>query len=441
MTDLPSRRAVLRGLGALALAAGAPALAACGSSSAAPLASGSVDLRFWTHDPGYAATFTKASKDTALVGDRYRYSLRITEAAATDLVSRAVAQAVADGSTPDLLGIEISNFPRVMVSGIAEDMFVDLTPATKPFGSDLLKTAPFTSNGRVFALESDNSISVLYYRHDEFDRLGLPEDLATWEDFAKAGASLHRKTGKSLGMVPVGDNKSIVNGYLQFCLQRGGTLFDANGDLALESSENVDTLSFMVDGLRSGFLLDLPDPYGSACAAALKQGKLIAIAMPNWYSAYDLKPNVPDQKNRWRIRVLPRFSGGGHAGSVQGGTGFAVVKDKANTQAALDLLKKTYLTRDGQILRYRSAGYMPTLAHLYEDPAFVNATDPFLGGQRVFDVYGELAHDLPLFHQAPGMTILVDVLGGHLLDAYQGNTSPAAALRAGVQSYHEQVKR
>lgn len=431
----------MRGLGALALAAGAPALAACGASSSTPLASGSVDLRFWTHDPGYAATFTKASKDTALVGDRYRYSLQITEAAATDLVSRAIAQAVADGATPDLLGIEISNFPRMMVSGIAEDMLVDLTPTTKPFGADLLKTAPFTDGGRVFALESDNSISVLYYRHDEFARLRIPDDLVTWEEYAEVGAALHKRTGQSLGMVPVGDNKSIVNGFLQFCLQRGGTLFDADGALALESAENVDTLRFMVDGLRSGFLLDLPDPYGSACAAALKQGTLIAIAMPNWYSAYDLKPNVPDQKGRWRIRVLPRFSGGGHAGSIQGGTGFAVVKGKENTEAALDLLKRTYLTRDGQILRYRSAGYMPTLAHLYKDPAFVNATDPFLDGQRVFDVYGRLAHDLPLFHQAPGMTILVDVLGGHLLDAYQGDTSPAAAIKAGVRSYREQVKR
>jgi arabinosaccharide transport system substrate-binding protein len=320
-------------------------------------------------------------------------------------------------------------------------MFVDLTPVARPFGTDLLKTAPFSVDGRLYCLESDNSISVLYYRHDEFARHGIPESIPTWEEFARAGAALNRRTGQALGMIPVGDNTSIVNGFLQFLLQRGGTLFDASGDLALDSRETVEAVAFVVRGLRSGFLLDLPDPYGSACAAALKQGKLIATMMPNWYSAYDLKPNVPEQKGRWRIRVLPRFSAGGHAASVQGGTGFAVVKDKATSDAALNLLTRTYLTRDGQIMRYKAAGYMPTLRHLYKDPVFLAQKDPFLDGQRVFEVYSPSAQDLPQFHQAPGMPVLVTVLGGALLDAYRGKTSPAGAVKAAVHAYHEQVKR
>ncbi len=39
------------------------------------------------------------------------------------------------------------------------------------------------------------------------------------------------------------------------------------------------------------------------------------------------------------------------------------------------------------------------------------------------------------------MQILIDVLGGPILDALKGRTSPAAALKAGLKAYRQQVKR
>ncbi len=442
MPDGLSRRALLRGVGAGALAAlAAPALAACGSETGTPVQSGDVALRFWTHDPGYARTFNAAAANPALTGRQFRYSLQVTKAADADLVSRTIAQAVADGTTPDLLGIVVDQFPRVMGSQIAQNLFVDLTDIVKPLGADLLKQAPFSVDGRVYALESDNSVSVLYYRHDEFQKHGISPDLTTWEEYAEAGAALHKKTGQSLGMVATGDNNSIVNGYLQVLLQRGGALFTADGQLALDTDEALQALTFLVDGLRSGFLIDLPDPYGSACAAALKGGQLIAITMPNWYNVYGLQANVPEQKNQWAIRTLPRFTAGGHIASLLGGTGFTVTRGKSTTDAALALLKAVYLTREGQILRYQTAGYLPTLKHLYSDPELLGVKDAYLGGQQVFEVYGRAATDLPIFQQAPGMLVLTDVLGGPLLDAFKGRMSPAEALRAGASAYREQVKR
>ncbi|MEV0569477.1 extracellular solute-binding protein [Dactylosporangium sp. NPDC050588] len=132
-------------------------------------------------------------------------------------------------------------------------------------------------------------MSVLYYREDEFTKNGIPADVATWEDLATIGASLHSRTGQSLGVVATGDNGSIANQYLQFLLQRGGGFFNDKGELLLDSPEAVQTIEFMAKGLQSGFLLGVPDPYGAPNTAALKEGKLIAIAMPNWYDVYGLQ--------------------------------------------------------------------------------------------------------------------------------------------------------
>ncbi|WP_239471273.1 extracellular solute-binding protein [Streptomyces sp. CS207] len=442
MSDL-SRRSVLRaGVGAGGGLLTAPALAACGASSAAPVRSGRVRISLWTHDPGYIKTFRTAIRDTGLMrGSRFDYGLKVTSAAPGDVMTRMIAQAVADGNTPDLAGLVIDQFPRVMGSSIARNLFVDLGDTVRPFGDDLLKLAPYTVDGVPYGLDSDNSITVLYYRQDLFEKYRVPEQVATWEEFLEHGERLSKDHEVSVGMVSTGDNGSIVNGFLQFLLQRGGGFFDEAGHLVLDSPEALEVLRFMARGVRSGALLALPDPYGSACAAALKSGRLAATAMPNWYNVYGLQANVPDQKGRWRMRTLPRFAGGGHIGSTLGGTAFAVLKDKPHSQAALELLRRVYLSREGQILRYKSGGFLPTLKHLYQDPELVATEDAYLGGQPVFDVYGEAAADLPLFYQAPGMQILADVLGGPVLDALKGRTSPDAALQAGLRAYRQQVKR
>jgi arabinosaccharide transport system substrate-binding protein len=415
---------------------------ACGARPGAPVRSGAVDLRIWTHDPGYVTTFTRAATDPAITGgSAFAFQPRTTSVAPGDIVTRLIAQAVADGNTPDLAGLVIDQFPRVMGSGIAENLFVDLTDTVAPFGDDLLKLAPYAVGGKPYGLDSDNSITVLYYRQDVFAEHGVPEDVATWEELAEHGERLARDEQISLGMVSVGDNGAIVNGFTQMLLQRGGRVFDESGALVLDSPEAVEVLEFLARGVSSGFLLALPDPYGSACAAALKSGRLAATAMPNWYNAYGLRANVPDQKGRWRMRTLPRFAGGGHLATTLGGTAFTVVKDKPATEAALEFLRRVYLTREGQVLRYHAGGYLPTLRPLYRDPELLAVQDDYLGGQRVFDVYSAAADDLPLFHQAAGMQVLAAVLGGPVLDALRGRTSARAAIQAGIAAYRQQVKR
>lgn len=442
MTDI-SRRSLLRAVGGAGLGfLAAPALAGCGTSSAVPLRSGHATISLWTHDPGYIKTFQDAAKDTRLMrGSRFDYSVKPTVAAGSDVVTRMMAQAVADGDTPDLAGLIIDQFPRVMNARIAENLFVGLSDTVRPFGDDLLKLAPYSVDKVPYALDSDNSITVLYYRQDVFDKYKVPEAVETWEEFLDHGERLAKDHKTSIGMVSTGDNGAIVNGFNQFLLQRGGGFFNAAGELTLDSPEALEVLEFMTRGVRSGALLALPDPYGAACAAALKSGRLAATAMPNWYNAYGLQANVPDQKGRWRMRTLPRFEGGGHIGSTLGGTGIAVLKDKPHTEAALELLRRVYLTREGQILRYKNGGFLPTLQPLYGDPEFTSIKDEYLGGQRIFDVYGKAAADLPLFYQDAGMQILMDVLGGPVLDALKGRTSPAAALKAGLKAYRQQVKR
>lgn len=437
MTDV-SRRVFLRRTGAVGGGLLATAvLAACGGEGggATPVASGKVELTLWTHDPGYVKTFTESANRLTAANGKYDYAMKFTNADSEVLVTRLISTSAAGRGTPDMIGIVISVFPRLMAGGIGKQILADLDPVIAPYKNDLLRTAPYSIDGKLYALESDTCLSVLYYREDEFKKNDIPEDVETWEELAEIGAKLHQRTGQSLGMVATGDNTSITNAFLQLLLQRGGGYFDQSGNLTIDSPEAVEVLDFMAKGVASGFLIALPDPYGAPNTAALKGDKLIATVMPNWYNVYGLQANVPEQKGKWRIRNLPKFSGGGHITSSLGGTGFAVVKDKPGSQAALELLKQTYLTEDGQLLRFEKGGFLPTLKSLYSNKKLLATEDEYLGGQRLFDVYTPASEDSPTFYQNAKLNVLIEALGGPMLEALQGKKKPADAIKEAVAAY------
>jgi arabinosaccharide transport system substrate-binding protein len=432
------RRTAFAGGGLLA----APVLSACGGDDDDnAVKSGAVTIDFWTHDPGYEKTFTETAKalTDGAAGSQYDYTLKITKAAGDAIVTRMISQGAAGSGTPDLVGIVLAVFPRLMTGGIAGQLLTPLDDLIAPVKDDLQRTAEYTVDGKLYALESDTCPSVLYYREDEFKKNGIPADVATWEELARIGATLHTRTGQSLGVVATGDSGSITDQFLQLLLQRGGGYFNDKGEVILDSPEAVETLEFMARGLASGFLLGVPDPYGAPNTAALKKGQLIAITMPNWYNLYGLQANVPEQKGKWRMRTLPRFTGGGHTGSALGGTGFAVLKDKPASKASEELLRYTYLTREGQLARFKAGGYLPTLTSLYRDPEFLNFQDPYLG-QRVFDVYTPAVADSPTFYLSQNFPVLTDSLGGPLLEALRGKKSPNDAIKEALAAYQKKAK-
>ena len=440
---LLSRRSLLRAAGLLGgglLAA--PLLSACigdsGSDSGAAdtggLESGPVTLDFWTHDPGYVKTYTAMTKTFT---EPFQYTLKVTSLAADAVVTKMLAQAQAKTGTPDVVGVEVSQFPRTMKGNIAKSIFVNWTEIlTDEQKGDLLRLDDYALDGQTYAIESDTCPTVLYYREDLFDELGINPEVATWEELQQAGA----KSGKAFGIAGNGTPGDAMTTFRQLYNQRGKNLYDADGNPTIDTPEAVEVLQFISDSVKSGFFLTVPDAYGAPNAAALKSEKLIATFMPGWYIAYGLNANVPDQKGKWRARKLPLFSAGGSFGATAGGTGFAVLKDKENTTAGVDLVKQTYLTRDGQLLRFKTAGYLPTMKSLYTDPDFISYEEPYLGGQKILEIYKGIAEAAPPYYQNANLPVMSDILGGQIQQVLAGKSTPAEAIKKAASDYQNQAQ-
>ncbi|MDT0321999.1 ABC transporter substrate-binding protein [Streptomyces millisiae] len=442
-----SRRGLLRlggGVGAAALLGGA--LSGCGrAASAEPVTSGSVNLAFWTHDQAYVDFFETAAANAEAAGDSpFRWHLAPTRAGAADVVTKTIAQAIAGRGTPDVAGLEIGAFPRFLRGEIAAELLEPLEGhIDADVRDDLLpsRTAPFTKDGHLYALDSDAPLVVYYYREPEFARVGLPTDLATWDELAEAGRRAHERHGVAIGAVAVGsDLGQVVQIFDMLLMQSGGRLFDEDGTLTIETPEAERALAFLVRGVREGFITTVSDFYGPGMQAALKSGELIGQWMATWYKIYGLMPNVPEQSGQWRIRPLPVFSDGGSRTSFTGGTGFAALTGKRNTLAGVELVTSAYLTPAEQIRRFVDLGYLPTRRSVFDDPQLLEIEDEYCGGQRMFEVYREVVDEAPVFYLSADKPILDTVLSGHLLRAYHGDSSPAEALRNAAEDFRGQTR-
>ena len=438
---LLSRRGLFRaaaGAGGMALLAG---LAGCAPQRAQTLSSGQIDLSFWTHDDAYVTFFTE-SVPLAEAASAFRYRLGVTKAGAADIVTKLIAQAVAGTGTPDVVGLEIGAFTRTLRGNIASELLTDLTDVVAPFGDDLMsaRTAPFSKDGRLYALDSDTPMTVYYHRGDEFERLGLPETFETWDDFLAAGAKLAASEGVALGAIATSDPGGTVQTFHVHLLQRGGGLFDASGEPTLDTPEAEDTLRMLAAGVESGALATVSDMYGPGMQSGLKSGKIIGVNMPSWYSTYGIQPSAPEQAGAWRISPLPRFAAGGGRTGAGGGTGFAVLRDKPASAAGVALITAAYLDPAQQIKRYKDMGYLPTLRSVYDSPELAGLEDEFFGGQRLFEVYRDIVDEAPEIHQSENQSIMDTVLSGHLLRAYRGQATPAEALADATRDFRGQAR-
>lgn len=444
LTQLSRRDALRLGGAAAGATTLASLLAACSGRPEAEVTEGPVDLAFWTHDEAYASFFTEA---LPLVAERtpFEPSLSLTRASAADVVTKMLAQAIAGTGTPDVAGLEIGQFARVLRGDIASELLVGLNDAVAPYGDDLMpaRTAPFSRNGELYALDSDCPMTVYYYREDLFEELGapLPAEAGTWEEFLAAVTPISSSSGVSFAAFATGsDIGQIVQSFWFLLLQRGGQLFTAEGELSITTPEAEDVLRLMTTGVQSGAFATVTDYYGGTIQNALASGTIAGIGMPSWYSSYGIKPNVPEQSGRWRVTELPRFAGGGGRTAVGGGTGFAALKDKPNSEAAVALVLTAYLDPEQQVKRYYDLGYMPSLRSVYDLPEMYGLEDEYFGGQDVFGVFHEIVDDAPEIYISENLPIVNTVLSGRILEAYRGTLSPAEALAAAAEDYRGQAR-
>lgn len=398
-----------------------------------------ITISMWTHDYLYVEFFTRRGEEWAAMHPEYKVKFDFTQIPYDQLWPKILTALAAGKGVPDLIGIEINAFSRFMKGDIAEKTLVDLTPFIGEERDKFLRWEPYMHKGKIYGVESALCPVVFYYRKTIFDQAGIATPISTWEEFLEAGRKLKEKGYYIAAIESSGD---APHHFLALYYQQDGAVFDGEGKLMAEDDPRaIAALRLLQEGVREGILWPTASYYGAPHFAALKEGKVVGNYMPDWWSVYYQKPQVPEQAGEWRIQLLPAWKEGGRRSSTAGGTGFAITKYAKKPELVFDFLHYTYMTKENQIKRFLELQYFPTMIEAITDPRITEFSDPYYGDQKIGQVFSEAALQVPIQWQSPYWSEAMQILYKEAVTpAVAGKKTPEQALKDAVTKIREVMK-
>lgn len=285
--------------------------------------------------------------------------------------------------------------------GPHEDIgFLDLTERVQAegYGERLVHSrfAGWTVRGRIYALPHDVHPVGLAYRRDIIEQLGIDvSKLSTWDDFVKMG----REITKDLDGDGVPDRYAIdlhLNGgesLRMLIYQRGGTLFDADGNVVFDSEVVVDTIEWYIQQVQGKQRIGFEAGWGQTQMKAMTDGLVLFFWTPDWRTQNFIMEG-PHLKGKLAIMPLPAWEKGGRRTSTWGGTGLTISASTPNPELAWELAKYLYYEKSQLGKSFLETTIIPPLKDAWDLPEF-DHEDEFYSGQKLGRLYAELAQEVP----------------------------------------------
>jgi arabinosaccharide transport system substrate-binding protein len=397
-----------------------------------------VTLSAWTHDALYIEFFnSRLAEWEAMHPDiKFTYDFQIIPNAWDRYL-----EALAAGETlPDLLGLEQGGFPKFMKDGIIEKYFVDLSDLVADNRADYAegRMSIYSYNGKLYGLESSLTASVYYYQPKIFEDNGV-EVPKTWEEMLAAGEVLGKK-GIALN-VATDDG----NWFQMWFNQRGGAVFDKDSKFVFGDETNramaIEVADFIQKGVKNGTLMVVlgGDHWGGVTIpTAYREGRLAGQVMPDWWSSCCLMPGVEEMAGQWKVALPPVWSGGGAKTLVWGGTGWAVSQSE-HSDLAKDFIAFMYLGQESQVQKFEKINMFPWMLSAYNDPRITTLEDPFYGGQKLGEIYAQLADGVPVWYQSPFRSDWGTAVHDNLPLLFDGTLTPEAFVDAVTTKTQEAI--
>ena len=101
-----------------------------------------------------------------------------------------------------------------------------------------------------------------------------------------------------------------------------------------------------------------------------------------------------------QMMALPVFDPTDSPTGTWGGTMIGIPKACKNPDAAWKLIEKLYFSEEGLRKRREETSILPPVKSDWDDPSY-HQPDPFFGGQKVNELYTQLAHRIPARYVTP----------------------------------------
>jgi arabinosaccharide transport system substrate-binding protein len=398
MKRMLTRRGFLKASGGALAGAYVLGLAGCGGGEEG--GSGDNTLEFWAFDDGRAdlaraAIETQEWKD---VHGNVEVNFRIFPY--EQMHDKLLTSLVSGKGAPDVADVEISRFSNFIKGD--ELPFVDLTDRIGDDINDVYKPAatdPWTWQNKIYGVGNELNTCVLAYRADVMEETGVQTPFETWDEVIEAGQAVSNDERKMFALhdIAFGDHYMLSQ-------SSGTTYFDENGEYIGDNEKSVGALQFLHDMVYDSGIAGIAPVvandnwYPPQYRAAFRAEKFIALFGPPWHVSF-LFTDVPEQSGKWSVQKLPSGLGAGLPTANFGGTGQCVTTQSQNVDAAYDLVRISNLTTEGVMADFKARTAYPAYKPAYDEPALQKPNEYF-GGEKIGELYSELAPELPPFNQS-----------------------------------------
>lgn len=413
--------------------------AASGAASVAPAPAGATDLTFWTFVDRHAEFFQQRAEAWNAANPDRPITITPSVIEYTQMHDNLTAALLSGTGAPDLVDIEIGKF-AIYVKG--EVHLLDMTAEIEPYVSDLVETrlAPYEFDGKRLAADYHLGAFLAFYNKEILDAAGVNvDDIRTWDDYIEAGKKVTQDTDGDgtpntwMAAIDV-TGPFAVRGPM---LQNGGGAYDADGNLILNSPENVEALQMVAD-MVNVHKIATGTPGGNNGSpefyAAMPAGEFASVWMPQWYMTR-FPDNMAALAGKMVVRPMPLFEEGGFTTTMGGGTGTAVTDQTPaeEQQLAKDFVTFAKLTKEGQTAIWTDLGFDPYRNDVYDDPA-LQAADDYFSGEVTFEIIkSELGNVAPEY-TGPQYPEIQDYFTTTLINDIVNNGVSAADALAAAQA-------
>jgi multiple sugar transport system substrate-binding protein len=382
---------------AAVLLVGVTMLASCssGNGGGTTNADEKVDLTFWTwvpHIDDVVAKWNAANPNIHVTASN--------QAQGDELVTKLLTAAKA-GNPPDLVQAEYQALPTLVSNDAVADIKADVSSAKGDFADGVWQTVTLGTDA-VYAVPQDVGPMMLYYRADEFTRLGLDVP-KTWDEFAQLARTVRQKSPKQYLTTFSAADPGWFVGLSQ---QAGAKWWSVNGDTWSVSVNDAATkkVADFWGGLVATDAVDHQPMYTPEWNKALNDGTLIAWPSAVWGPGV-LAGNAADTKGKWKIAPLPQWTAGANSTGSWGGSSTAVTQGSKHKAAAAKFAVWLNTNADATSLLVSQGGLYPASRTAQSGPALAQAPAFFANQPDFYSLAKQIADSAAGFTFGPNVNV------------------------------------
>ncbi|MCI1934985.1 MAG: sugar ABC transporter substrate-binding protein [Bifidobacteriaceae bacterium] len=423
-------------------AAMATSMAACGSDSSTTATDTSssdekVTLSVWAWESTYTAAIKKFEEKYPNI------TIKLENVGTNTDEYTALDNAISAGSgAPDVAQIEYYALPQYAIKG----NLLNIADKGASDYKDFYTPGTWSSvnyNDGIYGLPMDSGPMAFFYNKAVFDKAGIKEAPATWDEFYE-DAKLIRKVDSYIT-----SDSGDAGFYDSMVWQAGGTPFKTTGtdkvSINLTDDAGAKKFTELWQKMIDEDLIDTKTTgWTDEWNRGMNDGSIAGLLTGAWMPA-NLLSGAPDAAGDWRVAQLPQYSEGETANSENGGSSLAILSSTEKADAAYKFVD--FMSHDRSSIDTRvEGGAFPADTETLEDSDFLSKTTlknadgdevDYFGGQKYNEVLAKAAENVTSGYQFLPFEIYArGIYGDTAGAAFTGKTT----LAKGVESWQSKLK-